>query len=78
MTAENTQSAAQTDSPNLTVSDLVIMHSILQATASRGAIRAEEMFVVGTLHDKLKKYLEANGALQPATATAPAQAQQGN
>ena len=59
---------------NLTINDLVIMLSVIQATAARGAIKAEEMAVTGALHDKLKRFLEANGVTQNATPAAPAQA----
>jgi len=59
---------AATEQPelNLTINDIGVMYSIIQATAQRGAIRAEEMSITGALHDKLRKFLEANGALQPA------------
>ncbi len=50
---------------NLTLNDLLVMYSIIQATAQRGAIKAEEMSITGALHDKLKQFLIENGATLP-------------
>jgi len=58
--------APAVEQPSLQLADMVLMLKVIQATAQRGAIRAEEMAEVGTLHDKLLKFLTATGALQPA------------
>ncbi len=50
--------------PSLQLSDLVLVVKLIQATAQRGAIRAEEMAEVGALHDNLVKFLTSTGALQ--------------
>lgn len=59
------QQPAQPEAPSLQLSDLVLMLKLIQATAQRGAIRAEEMAEVGVLHDKLFKFLNSTGAIQP-------------
>lgn len=66
--------------PNLTVSDLLLVLQTLQVVAQRGAIKAEEMTVVGGLHDRLYKFLDSQGAIAPPPAgeavdTAPADTQ---
>ncbi len=60
------ESPQQSEQPGLQLSDMVLMLKVIQATAQRGAIRADEMAEVGALHDRLVKFLTATGALQPA------------
>jgi hypothetical protein len=43
---------------------------MIQVVAQRGAVRADEMSAVGTLHDRLKAFLEAQGALTTPADTA--------
>ena len=62
--------------PSLQLADLVLALRVLQITAQRGAIRADEMAEFGALHDKLIKFLTASGALAPAPA-APKENQNG-
>ena len=57
--------------PSLQLADLVLMLKIIQAVAQRGAIRAEEMAEVGSLHNKLVTFLTASGAIQPPQAQTP-------
>lgn len=52
-----------TEKPNLQLSDLVLALQTIQAVSQRGAIRADEMTVVGGLHDRLFAFLEAQGAI---------------
>lgn len=61
-----TPEAAPPAPPSLQLSDLVLALRIIQMTAQRGAIRADEMAEVGALHDKLIKFLTASGAIAPA------------
>lgn len=66
MTEETTQVTApeeQQAQPQLQLSDLVLVLQTIQAMGSRGAIRADEMSVLGGLHDRLFAFLEANGAI---------------
>jgi hypothetical protein len=52
--------------PSLTVTDLIVLFNLTQAAAQRGAIRAEEMQVVGGVFDKLTQFLTAAGAINQA------------
>jgi hypothetical protein len=61
--------------PSLSISDLIVLTNLAAAAAERGAIRADEMALVGGVYDKLVKFLTATGALKPAEA-APAEAPQ--
>jgi len=56
----------QPETPSLALSDLVLLLNLIRASAERGSIRAEEMAEVGTVYQKLVKFLEASGALKPA------------
>lgn len=53
--------------PSLSLQDLVLLLNLVRITADRGAIKAEEMSAVGTVYEKLSKFLQASGALTPAT-----------
>jgi hypothetical protein len=55
------------EAPSLSIQDLVILLNVVRATAERGAIKADEMTAVGTVHDKLLKFLQASGAIRQAT-----------
>jgi hypothetical protein len=78
MSTEQTQTPdqAQPEQPSLQLVDMVLMLKVIQATAQRGAIRADEMAEVGALHDKLAKFLTATGALQPAPQQQPTEENQ--
>jgi hypothetical protein len=54
--------------PSLSISDLIVLTNLTQAAAQRGAIRADEMQLVGAVYDKLIAFLTAAGALTPAEA----------
>ena len=57
---------APVEDPNaLQASDLNTMATVLEAVAQRGAVRANEMELVGALYNKLMGFLVANG-LRPA------------
>jgi hypothetical protein len=51
--------------PELQIADLIFMLKLVQAMASRGAFKAEELSEVGSFHDKLVNFLTASGAMQP-------------
>ena len=72
-TVENT--AAAPEEASLQIADLIVIANLIQATAQRGAIRADEMELVGSVFTKLTKFLTAAGAInaQPA-ADAPTEA----
>jgi|TARA_B110000211_G_C13821010_1_gene439279 hypothetical protein len=56
------------DPSALSVTDLATMATVLEAAAQRGAIRANEMHVVGQLYTKLHAFLVGAG-LREAPAT---------
>ena len=76
MTEENQTVEA---APSLQIADLIVLTNLVQAAAQRGAIKADEMQLVGTVYDKLIKFLTAAGALSPAAeqAVPPAEQTQG-
>jgi len=49
--------------PTFGIQDLVFTLQVLEACAQRGAFRADEMSNVGTVYDRLKAFLTANGAI---------------
>jgi hypothetical protein len=58
--------------PSLSISDLIVLTNLTSAAAQRGAIRADEMQLVGAVYDKLIAFLTAAGALKPAEQAAEA------
>jgi len=57
---DNSQNPEQ---PNLALSDLVLLLNLVRVSSERGAIKAEELSAVGTVYDRLHKFLEASGAI---------------
>ena len=53
----------------LQLQDLIVILQTLQVTAQRGAIRAEEMALVGGVYERLFAFLEAQGAVSRGPAT---------
>lgn len=45
--------------PELTISDLQNIRSIIETTVRRGAFQAQELSAVGTVFDKLNNFLNA-------------------
>ena len=73
---ENTEDANETpvqdvapSETNLTIQDLTTCMQIIAVCGQRGAIKAEEMAVVGTLYNKLYAFLDASGAIRKADET---------
>jgi len=70
------ETETQVEDPNaLQAADLNTMATILEAVAQRGAIRANEMQLVGALYNKLMGFLIANG-LRQAPGEAPAESEE--
>lgn len=44
---------------NITITDLIAIRDIMNLAAERGAFKAEEMANIGTVYNKLSKFLEA-------------------
>jgi len=64
-------SGEQAQQPSLQLSDLVLALQTIQASAQRGAVRADEMEVVGGLYNRLFTFLEAQGAIKRPEQGAP-------
>lgn len=76
-TATMEEIEAPVEDPNaLQAADLNTMATILEAVAQRGAIRANEMQLVGALYNKLMGFLIANGLRQAPGAEAPAESEE--
>ena len=54
--------------PNIDINDVAMMLQLIDVVTTRGAIRGEELLVIGTLRNKLADIVKAN---QPAAQEAP-------
>ncbi len=73
--AEVASEEVKKDPIQLTLQDLTLAANIINIVTTRGAIKAEEMSVVGGLYDKLAAFLAENGVARtpaPAEGDAPA------
>lgn len=52
--------------PDLSVQDLTAMKTIIDVASQRGAFKPNEMTTVGTVYDKLEKFLKAVAEQQAA------------
>lgn len=57
--AEATQAAPQPSAPDLNISDLVALKSVIDIASQRGAFKAAEMEAVGKVYNKLNTFLES-------------------
>jgi len=57
-----------TEQPNLALSDLILLLNLIRVATERGAIKADELSAVGSVHDRLYKFLEASGAINKSVA----------
>jgi hypothetical protein len=65
--AEAQQSTAeQSQTPGLSLQDLLTVVQLIQLCSQRGTFRADELEQVGALYNKLIAFLQSVGALQPA------------
>jgi hypothetical protein len=55
------------EAPQLQLSDLLITAQVIQLASQRGAIKPEEMEAVGGAYTRMVKFLQASGALKPAS-----------
>jgi hypothetical protein len=65
---------SEEQAPDLSVQDLTAMKTIIDVASNRGAFKPNEMTTIGTVYDKLEKFLKAV-ADQQAAADAPAEAE---
>jgi len=57
--------ASEAQAPTLGLNDLALMANVIQVTADRGAIKANEMGAVGALYTKIVSFVNANVPPQP-------------
>jgi len=70
MTDQTTETTSPAENQvQLQLSDLMAAAQVIQLASQRGAIRAEEMATVGGLYNRLVSFLQASGALTPASDT---------
>ena len=60
------------DEQQITISDLDALKNIINVACGRGAFRADEMTQIGTLYDKLDKFLTVTVAQAEAQAATDA------
>jgi hypothetical protein len=65
---------SEQQAPDLTVQDLTAMKTIIDVASQRGAFKPNEMMTVGTVYDKLEKFLNAVAEQQAAAQEAAAAA----
>ena len=64
--AEPTQEQATVQ---LQISDLLLTAQVIQLASQRGAFKPEEFTQVGGVYERIVAFLQASGALTPATPT---------
>ena len=62
---ENTEAAAPTATPELSIQDLQALKTIIDVASQRGAFKPNEMVVVGQTYTKLEQFLAAIPATKP-------------
>lgn len=60
------------ESSGLTLQDLVLVAQIIQLSSAKGVYRAEDLFQIGSLYNRLVSFLESTGAI---SRTGPAEGQ---
>jgi len=70
MTEQATTPAAPEGTPALTINDLTLALQVIQISTQRGTFKPEELSTVGTLYDRILKFLDASGALKKQEAPA--------
>ena len=63
---ENNAEIKPEQAVGLQINDLKVFAQVIEITSSRGAIRPNEMNIVGAAYDRLVTFLKANGAIDPA------------
>lgn len=64
--------APEQQAPGLSLQDLLTVVQTIQVVSQRGAIKADEMELVGGVYTRLIAFLQASGALKSADAETPA------
>lgn len=69
MSEETTEQTAATEAqagPDLNISDLAALRSIIDVASQRGAFKATELEAVGKVYNKLNTFLESVSKKDPA------------
>jgi hypothetical protein len=65
-TTETTESTTpEVAGVQLQISDLLLAAQVIQISSQRGAIKPEEFTQIGGLYERLVKFLQSSGAIQP-------------
>ena len=75
--SEENETNTTAEAPTFGLQDLVFVLQIVEACASRGAFRADELANVGGVYDRLRNFLISSGAI-PNPAAATVQTNQGD
>lgn len=62
--SQNTPAQSQQTNPELTVTDLVNIKSIIDVSVKRGTFNASEISAVGNVYDKLNNFLTSIASQQ--------------
>jgi len=54
--SEETQ---QTEQPNVSIGDIMILKQVVEVATARGALRANELSQVGVVYDRVNAWLDA-------------------
>jgi len=55
----------QTTATQLQIADILACVQIIQVASQRGAFKADEFVQIGTVYDRIVKFLKDSGAIQP-------------
>lgn len=59
----NNEEQINNEEASFGIQDLIFTAQVFEACSQRGAFRADELTNVGTVYDRLKKFLIANGVV---------------
>lgn len=62
---KSVEQQTQQEQVGITLNDIANVVRIIDVASQRGAFRGSELSQVGTVHDRLMKFLEANQPKQP-------------
>lgn len=62
---EDQTPAPSSETPSISLQDLVVLLNLVKLAADRGAIKAEEMVTVGTVYERLLTFLKSSGVIKP-------------
>lgn len=57
--SEETQQTQQTEQPNVSIGDIMILKQVVEVATARGALRANELSQVGVVYDRVNAWLDS-------------------